>query len=81
MVLVGQLTPTGSSDLNRVVGLYNTALTPLIAELVAEGMNVVVAPTSQAFNPATEMADMLHPNNAGHAKLAAVFAAALPDVN
>ena len=81
LVLVGQLTPTGNDDLNAVVGLYNAALAPLVAGLVVEGMNVVVAPTAKAFDPATEMADLLHPNNVGHAKLAAVFAAALPVVD
>jgi lysophospholipase L1-like esterase len=80
-VLIGQVTPTGNDDLNGVVAQYNAALAPLVAKLVAEGMNIVVAPTAKAFDPATEMSDLLHPNNAGHAKLAAAFAQALPVVD
>lgn len=77
-VVVGQITPTGNDDLNTVVGQYNAALGPLVAGLVNDGMNIVVAPSAQAFDPATDMSDMLHPNNAGHAKLAAVFESVLP---
>jgi lysophospholipase L1-like esterase len=80
-VLIGQVTPTGNDDLNGVVAQYNAALAPLVAKLVAEGMNIVVAQTAKAFDPATEMSDMLHPNNAGHAKLAAAFVQALPVVD
>lgn len=77
-VVVGQVTPTGNAELNTIVGEYNAALAPLVAGLVSDGMHIVVAPTANAFNPVTDMSDLLHPNNVGHAKLAAVFASALP---
>ena len=77
-VVIGQITPTSNEDLNTIVAQYNAALAPLVAGLVNDGMHIIVAPSANAFNPATDMSDMLHPNNVGHAKLAAVFSGVLP---
>jgi hypothetical protein len=77
VVAVGSITQTGQDLLNQWVASYNTALTPLVAALVADGMNIVIAPTGTALNIDTDMVDLLHPGNAGHAKLAAAFASVL----
>jgi len=77
-VVIGSITTTTYDPLNQTVAVYNAALTPLVAGLVADGMNITLAPTGSALDASTDMADLLHPNNAGHARLAAAFASVLP---
>jgi lysophospholipase L1-like esterase len=77
IVAVGSITTTGQEQLNSWVASYNAALTPLVAGLVSDGMNIVIAPTGTALNADTDLVDLLHPANAGHAKLAAAFASVL----
>jgi hypothetical protein len=77
IVAVGSITTTGQEQLNSWVAAYNAALTPLVAAFVADGMNIVIAPTGSALNADTDLVDLLHPANAGHAKLAAAFASVL----
>jgi lysophospholipase L1-like esterase len=76
-VVIGSITSSGSSTLNTIIVTYNTQLTSLIAALTADGMRIGIAPTASALNPATDLSDNLHPNDAGHLKLAKAFAGAL----
>jgi lysophospholipase L1-like esterase len=72
-VLVGSITTTESAALNATVAQYNTLLSSLVSGLAAQGLNIQVAPTATALDPATDLTDLVHPNNGGHAKLAAAF--------
>jgi lysophospholipase L1-like esterase len=79
-VVVGSVPLTGADLLNAIAAQYNAALTTLVAGLTADGMNLRVAPTGTALLPA-DMVDLLHPGNAGHAKLAAAFESVLQPVS
>jgi len=48
-----------------------------VAAPVADGMKISVAPTGTALTQG-DLVDLLHPGNAGHAKLAAAFESVLP---
>jgi lysophospholipase L1-like esterase len=76
MVAIGTVPLTANDELNGWVSQYNAALLPLVAELAADGMNITVAPTGSALQQ-SDLVDLLHPGNAGHAKLAAAFASVL----
>ncbi len=76
-VVVGSIPITGSGDLNTIVDQYNAVLAELVAGLAADGIHVSIAPTGSALTRA-DMVDLLHPGNAGHAKLAAAFESVLP---
>jgi lysophospholipase L1-like esterase len=76
-VLVGSMPLTTSKVLNQTVAAYNSLLPALAAQLVADGMNVQIAPTASALDPARDLVDGVHPNNIGHRKLAEVFALSL----
>jgi lysophospholipase L1-like esterase len=76
-VLVGSVPSTTSKALNQTVAVYNLQLTELVAQLVADGMNVQIAPTASVLDPARDLVDEVHPNNIGHGKLAEAFALSL----
>ncbi len=76
-VVVGGIPATTDPELNQVVSRYNVLLGEIVAGLVGDGMNIQVAPTATALNPGSDMEDKVHPNNAGHHKLAAAFAGVL----
>jgi lysophospholipase L1-like esterase len=75
-VLLGQIPGTGSAALNVIVESYNAELAQLVATLVAEGMNIKIAETASVLQPG-DFTDELHPNDAGHLKLAQAFAGSL----
>lgn len=72
-VLVGYVTNSPSGNQTFAADNYNLQLMSLIPTLVADGMNVKGVDTSRVMDTNTDFADILHPNNAGHAKLAAAF--------
>ncbi len=76
-VLVGSMPLTTSEALNHTVAAYNSLLPALAAQLVSDGMNVQIAPTASALDPARDLVDKVHPNNNGHGKLAEAFALSL----
>jgi len=75
-VVIGGVTVSTSATLDQVIPSYNSVVTQTVAAMVADGMNIKIAPTATALDTATDFADFLHPNNAGHAKLAAAFSSA-----
>ena len=76
-VLIGSVATTTSEVLNTAVDNYNAALGPMVAALVAEGMNITVAPTAHVLDIQTDYVDEFHPNNGGHVKVAETFAGVL----
>ena len=72
-VLVGLITNSPSGNQTYAADIYNLQLRSLVPALAADGLNLTLVPTDRVMDPATDFADILHPNNAGHAKLAGVF--------
>ncbi len=72
-VLVGPVTTSPSGNQAYAANVFNQTLRTLVQGLASDGMNLLVVPTDTALDPATDFVDLLHPNNGGHAKLAAVF--------
>ena len=72
-VLVGYVTNSPSGNQTFAADNYSLQLMSLIPTLVADGMNVKGVNTTRVMDPNTDFADILHPNNSGHAKLAAAF--------
>lgn len=63
----------GGSDAN--VAAYNAALASMVAELVADGLDIVLVDVHAALNNTTDLhpADGLHPSQQGHDKMAAAY--------
>ncbi len=72
-VLVGYVTNSPSGNQTFAADNYSLQLMALIPTLVADGMNVKGVNTTRVMDPNTDFADILHPNNSGHAKLATAF--------
>lgn len=72
-VLVGLVTDSYSGNQTFAADNYNWQLESLIPALNNDGMNLVLVPTDRVLDLGTDFADILHPDTAGHAKLAAVF--------
>jgi hypothetical protein len=71
-VIVGPITLTSNDTLNQIVTVYNAQLTTLIDGFVANGMNILIAPTGTTLQP-SDLVDVVHPGNEGHTKLASAF--------
>lgn len=57
---------------------YNADTAQTVADLRADGLDVTLVDLYSAIDPATDLhADNLHPNDAGHAKIAAAFRSAI----
>jgi hypothetical protein len=63
----------GSSD--TIVAAYNVDVADNVAKLLADGLHVYLWDSWAAVNNTTDLADGLHPNDAGHAKIAAALEA------
>lgn len=61
---------------DAVVDTYNTALAALVSEMHGYGVDVVLANVRQLLGP-SDMADSVHPNDAGHNKIASAVYTAL----
>ncbi len=72
-VLVGLTTNSPSGNQTYAADVYNLQLKATAASLAADGLNITLVPTDRVLNPGSDFVDLLHPNNAGHAKLAATF--------
>lgn len=48
---------------------YNALITTAVGLLKTDGLDIVISDANSAVNPATDMADNLHPNDAGHFKI------------
>jgi lysophospholipase L1-like esterase len=81
-VLVAQITPTSDDTLNARIMTYNAAIPALVAARAAAGKHVLLVDmyaslASNASYKTTLLYDRLHPNDAGYAKLADTWYAAL----
>jgi lysophospholipase L1-like esterase len=75
--MVGLLPQSTSAYFNTVEVTHNNALNQLAAALAADGLWVTVVHCESTLDISTDMVDTIHPNTAGHAKLAAAFESAL----
>jgi lysophospholipase L1-like esterase len=70
LVVVASVTPLSfSADL---VDAYNAAISPLVEERAGEGKHVMFVDQNSDF-PTSELADGVHPNPAGYARMAGVW--------
>lgn len=72
-VLLGLVPNSPSGNQTYVAYVYSQQLNSLIPAMNADGFNVTIVPTDTVMDVSTDFADILHPNSAGHAKLAAAF--------
>ena len=72
-VMVGLITNSPSGNQTFAADIYNLQLKSLVPSLAADGMSVDIVPTDRVLDPGSDFVDLLHPNNTGHAKLAATF--------
>lgn len=67
----GHYLPNGSP---AAQALYNVAIAAAVANVAAQGRRVHLVNTNAAYNPATmDSGDNVHPNDLGHAAIAAAF--------
>lgn len=76
-VMVALLPQSTSAYFNSVEVTHNDALNQLATALANEGMWVTVVHCESTLDIRSDMADTIHPNTGGHAKLAAAFESAL----
>ncbi|SEG48377.1 GDSL-like Lipase/Acylhydrolase family protein [Bryocella elongata] len=76
-VMLAQITQTPVDALNPTVIAYNAMLAQIATSFTGEGLYLTTVPTYGALDLYTDMADGLHPNAQGHAKLAKVFESSL----
>lgn len=72
-VMVALITNSPSGNQTFAADIYNLQLKSLVPSLSADGMNIDIVATDRVMDTGTDFADILHPNNSGHAKLAAAF--------
>lgn len=72
-VLIGLIPNSPSGNQTFAADTYNLQLKTLVPAMVADGMNLTIVPTDRLLDGNTDFADNLHPNNEGHAKIAAAF--------
>ncbi|HEV2575910.1 MAG TPA: hypothetical protein VGU25_01755 [Acidobacteriaceae bacterium] len=72
-VMVALLPQSTAPYFNTVEVTHNNALNQLATALAADGMWVTVVHCDSVLNITTDLVDTVHPNTAGHAKLAAAF--------
>ncbi|WP_263419067.1 SGNH/GDSL hydrolase family protein [Terriglobus albidus] len=74
-VLLGSVPRAKADDLNYEILLYNKRFLEMANEFQQQGMNVTTVDTFHVYDT-SDLSDDLHPNLAGHTKLAAAFQAA-----
>ena len=66
---------TGGSTADAKTTAYNAAILDNYTTMKADGLKLALADAFAVIDPATDLADGLHPNDAGHTKIAAVASA------
>ena len=77
VVLVAQITPSGSDATNANVITYNAALPEVVAQRFDQGSHVLLVDMFTQLDTATDFADDLHPNDSGYNIMAGVWADAI----
>lgn len=62
---------------DRTIRLYAPYIRDCVSPLAADGLNVCIADTAGYLNPATDLADDVHPNDEGMAAIAEAFLATI----
>ncbi|HEU5086938.1 MAG TPA: SGNH/GDSL hydrolase family protein [Roseiflexaceae bacterium] len=75
-VIVASIPPLENGDRNGRAQTYNSAIPAIVADKIAAGQSVSYVNAYSALTPA-DLADGVHPNQAGYDKLAAVWYHAL----
>lgn len=75
-VLVASLPPLGTPELDARVRAYNRAVPGVVQSRAAAGKKVVFVDVARGLTPA-DLADGVHPNARGHAKIAGAWYGAL----
>jgi lysophospholipase L1-like esterase len=78
-VIVAQITPLGNPLLNAEVIAYNRTIPQIVGLMEAQGKHVEYVDMYHAV-PASDLADGIHPNNAGYALMAGVWFRALQPI-
>jgi lysophospholipase L1-like esterase len=78
LIVVAQLTPLAGGSAYGEAGVqsYNAALPGIVNARAAQGKHVVLVDQHTGF-PASELADGIHPNPAGYARMAGVWYGAI----
>jgi len=76
-VMVALLPQSTNQSFNETEVTHNNALNQLASALAADGMWVTAVHCESVLNLSTDFVDTVHPNDAGHAKLATAFESAL----
>jgi lysophospholipase L1-like esterase len=76
-VMAATLPTTTNTSYNSLEATQNDALNQLAAALASDGMWVTVVHCESVLDVTKDMYDNIHPNDSGHAKLAAAFESAL----
>jgi lysophospholipase L1-like esterase len=79
-ILVASLTPLSRADREERVQAYNAAIPGIVAAKAARGMAVSFVDMHSALSASSDLADGVHPNAEGYAKMASVWIAALQPV-
>ncbi len=78
LLVVAQITPNGDQNKDTTkVALFNAAIPELVATRAALGQHVVMVDMHSALDPAVDLPDGLHPNDAGYVKMADAWYAVL----
>ena len=65
---------------NSITTQYNNSLNQMAMNRIANGDDIIIVNMENALNYSTDMADNLHPNDSGYAKMANVWFAALDNL-
>jgi lysophospholipase L1-like esterase len=79
LVVVARLTPLQNTTDNTEVQTYNNAIPALVQSRNGMGQHILLVDMHTGF-PLTELADGIHPNTAGYARMAGVWYAAIGPV-
>jgi hypothetical protein len=77
---VPEYSPAGYTSFgitSAIIDQYNAIVDDLIADFTADGLNIALVDNHASIVNTTDLADSVHPNNAGHAKINANFSAVL----
>jgi lysophospholipase L1-like esterase len=65
---------------SQITTQYNNSLNQMATNRIANGDDIIIVNMENALNYSTDMADNLHPNDSGYAKMANVWFAALDNL-
>lgn len=79
-IVVGTIFESKDTALQTRISAYDVSVRQVVANQAAEHSDVWLAEMGGLFNPATDLADRLHPNASGYFKMAGVWASVLTEI-